>query len=133
MFIDVFTDWCGWCKKMESTSFENEVIVKYMNENYYAVKLNAEMTDTVVFNKFTFVNPNPKVKGSVHQLAASLLNNKFSYPTSVFLDENFGMLQPVQGYLDAKTLEMVLKFYGEEANKTTSWEDYQKSFTGEVK
>jgi thioredoxin-related protein len=133
IYIDVFTDWCGWCKKMDATSFENEVVAKYMNEKYYAVKLNAEMKDTIVFNNFTFVNPNPTVKGSVHQLAASLLSNKMSYPTSVFLDENFGMLQPIQTYMDAKMLEMVLKYYGEEANKTTSWEDFQKDFKGDVK
>lgn len=133
IFIDIFTGWCGWCKKMDAGTFQNDVIAKYMNEKYYAVRMDAEMKDTVIFNNFTFVNPNPTVKGSVHQLAASLLSNKFSYPTSVYLDENFGMLQAIQSYLDAKTLEMVLKFYGEEANKTTTWEDFQKDFKGEVK
>jgi thioredoxin-related protein len=133
IYIDVYTDWCGWCKKMDKTTFDNEVVAKYMNRKYYAVKLDAEMKDTVVFNGHTFVSTNPNAKGAVHQLAASLLSNKLSYPTSVFLDEEFKMLQPIASYLDAKTMEMVLKFYGEGANKTTSWEDFQKEFKGEVK
>ena len=133
IFIDVYTDWCGWCKKMDGEAFQNEAIAKYINEKYYAVKLNAEMKDTVIFNNFTFVNPNPANPRSVHQLAASLLNNKMTYPTGVYMDENFGILQALPGYLDPKTFEMVLKFFGDEANKTTSWEDFQKSFNGEVK
>src|ERR1051326_1000883 len=59
IFIDVYTQWCGWCKVMEKNTFTNPVIVKYMNAHFYAVKLDAEMKDTVVFNNNTFVNPNP--------------------------------------------------------------------------
>ena len=133
MFIDVYTDWCGWCKKMDAGTFENAAIVKYLNAHYYPVKMNAEMKDTIIFNNLTFVNPNPTNPRSTHQLAASLLSNKLSYPTSVYLDENFGMLQAIGSYLDAKTLEAVLHFYGEDANKTTKWDDYFQNFQGEVK
>ena len=101
IFIDVYTDWCGWCKVMDKNTFTNPVIIKYMNEKFYAVKLNAEMKDTVIFNGIPFVNPNAEGgRGSAHQLAVSLLQNKMSYPTSVFLDEEFkmNMVAPVPGY-----------------------------------
>ena len=132
IFIDVYTDWCGWCKVMDKNTFTNPVIIKYMNEKYYAVKLDAEMKDTVKFNDIVFVNPNPTTKRSTHQLAASLLQNKLSYPTTVYLDETFKMLSPFPGYLKPEQMEPILKFYGENTYQTTKWEDFQKNFKGEV-
>lgn len=129
--IDVYTDWCGWCKRMDATTFQNPHIVEYINKNYHAVKLNAEMTDTVRLGEKVFVNENPNGKRSPHQLAIALLNGKMSYPTIVYLDENANMLSPVPGYLDAAGIEPVLKYYGENAYKETSWEQYQKTFQGE--
>ena len=34
LFIDVYTDWCGWCKKMDKTTFAETEVAKYINENY---------------------------------------------------------------------------------------------------
>jgi len=127
IFIDVYTDWCGWCKKMDSNTFTDKQIVELMNKHFYAVKLNAEMKDTVKFKSYTFINPTPNESRSVHQLAASLLNGQMSYPTTVYLDEGFNMLNPVPGYMTPESLEPFLKFYGENIFKTQSWEDYSRS------
>lgn len=132
IFIDVYTDWCGWCKVMDKNTFTHPIIVRYINEKYYAVKLNAEMKDTIIFNNTTFVNPNPKVARSTHQLAASLLNNRLSYPTTVYLDENFNMLTQVPGYLKPVDIEPILKYFGDNAYSKMKWEDYQKNFKGEI-
>lgn len=132
IFIDVYTDWCGWCKVMDKNTFTNPVIIKYMNEKYYAVKLNAEMKDTILFNNTTFVNPNPSGARSTHQLASSLLNNKLSYPSTVYLDENFNMLTQVAGYLKPEAMEPILKYFGDNNHPVTKWEEYQKTFKGEV-
>lgn len=132
IFIDVYTDWCGWCKVMDKNTFSHPVIAKYMNKHFYAVKLNAEMKDTVVFNGTTFVNPNPKQMRSTHQLAASLLNNKLSYPTTVYLDENFSLLSQVPGYLKPEQMEPILKYFGDNSYPNTKWDEYQKAFKGEI-
>ncbi len=39
IFIDVYTDWCGWCKRMDKVTFSNPVIAKYLNK-YYITLLN---------------------------------------------------------------------------------------------
>ena len=132
IFIDVYTNWCGWCKVMDKNTFTNPVIVKYINNKYYAVKLNAEMKDTVVFNNYTFVNPNPKIPRSTHQLAASLLNNQLSYPTTIYLDKNFSILHQAQGYQKPEQIEIIMKYFGEDEYKKTKWEDYHKTFKSEI-
>lgn len=132
IFIDVYTNWCGWCKVMDKNTFAHPVIAQYMNDKYYAVKLNAEMNDTILFNNYTFVNPSPKTPRSTHQLASSLLNNQLSYPTVVFLDENFSMLTQVPGYKKPEELESIMKYFGDNAYPNTKWDDYIKVFKGEV-
>src|SRR5690606_4382796 len=47
IFVDVYTDWCGWCKRMDATTFTDEAVVDYVNEHYYAVKLNAESKENI--------------------------------------------------------------------------------------
>src|SRR5690606_154337 len=42
LFVDVYTDWCGWCKKMDKDTFQNPEVAKYMQANFYMVKLDGE-------------------------------------------------------------------------------------------
>jgi thioredoxin-related protein len=55
LFIDVYTHWCGWCKRMDASTFLIDSIADYMNEKFYAVKLDAETKDTIHFKEQTFV------------------------------------------------------------------------------
>ncbi len=133
IFIDLFTDWCGWCKKMDAVTFSNPYIAQYMSEHYYAVKFNAERTDTIDFQGRQFVNPTPTTPRSTHQLAYALLNGKLSYPSFVFLDENYNMLTVVAGYYEAKAFEPVLNYFGENQNIQMPFQQFEKAFVGKVK
>lgn len=123
LFIDVYTHWCGWCKKMDASTFMNDTIADYINKYFYAVKLNAETKDTLHFRDKIFVY---KPEYKANELALSLLNGKMGYPTYVLLDEKFGMLAPHSGYMQANYLMEILKFYNENIYLTKKWEDYQK-------
>ncbi len=129
VYIDVYTDWCGWCKRLDATSFANPEIIAYVNSMFLPVKLNAERTDTVRINDQVFVNPGagPGRRGT-HQLAATLLNGQMSYPTCTFLDEQGKTITVVPGYMDAAGLEVLLHFIAEDAYKVMSWENYQTWF-----
>lgn len=133
IMVDVYTDWCGWCKKLDASTFKHPVIAKYVNEKYYAVKFNAESKDPVVLKNHTFVNPNPQSKNSTHQLAAAMLNNRLSYPTTVFFDEEFNLLSPVPGYQDASTMEVIINYFGSESYKNQKFDDYKSTFSSEIK
>ncbi len=127
IFIDVYTDWCGWCKVMDKNTFSEANVAKILNEKFYAVKFNAEQRDSVVFNGVTYKFIASGNSG-YHQLAAALMNNKLSYPTVVFLDENFGMLQPLPGYQKPEEFHKIVQFIGEDHYKTVKWEDWQSVY-----
>lgn len=127
IFIDVYTVWCGWCKHMDSTTFVNPTVAAYINEHYYPVKFDAEQQQDIVFKDKTYHYQKEGARG-YHELAALWLNNRLSYPTVVFLDENLGIIQPLAGYLDATKLEAILNYFGTDSHKTTPWETYERKF-----
>ena len=116
IFLDVYTNWCGWCKKMDKDTFGDPDIVKYMNEHYYAVKFNAEQKASITFNdkEYNFVSQGRR---GYHELAAWMLNGRMSYPTVVFMAEDMSLITAVPGYRTAKQMEPILVFFGEDHYK----------------
>ncbi len=125
IFIDVYTDWCGWCKKMDASTFKDPNVVKYMNEKYYAVKMDAEMKDTIVFDNHTFVNGQPDQKRGTHMLAYSILDGRMSYPSYVILDENLQRAHIIAGYKQVPEFLGTLIFFG--SNEYLSYKQYMES------
>jgi len=110
---------------MDKKTFSNTEVIKYMNKNFYAVRLNAERQDSVMFmgKMYGFV---PGMRAN--QLAIDLLGGRMSYPTSVILEENFQNPAPIPGYLNVVTMEKILKYLGENIYKSKQFPDYEKEF-----
>ena len=130
IFVDVYTDWCGWCKRMDATTFAHPVIVEKLNGDWIPVKLNAERKDTVIINGQQLVNENPGTSRSTHQLAQILLQGQMSYPSYALIDETGKLIQIVKGYQTAQPFEMLLDFFSSNMYRTTDWEDFQKTYQG---
>ncbi len=130
--VDVYTDWCGWCKRMDAATFQQPHIAKYVNENFYAIKFNAEQKEDIVFNGKTYKFVANGRRG-YHELAAEIMRGRMSYPTVVFLDESKKVIQPIPGYKDPTQFEQIITYFGRNEHLTTPWETYQKSYTPLVK
>lgn len=126
IFIDVYTEWCGWCKKMDASTFLDKNIVKYINEHYYAVKFDAEQSNTIRYDGQDFVLKKNGRRG-VHELAEALLDGKLTYPSYVFLTSDFERIMISQGYKSVDMLSRELKFAQEDIYTKSTWEDYEKS------
>jgi len=132
IFIDIYTDWCGWCKKMDTETFEKPQISAYLNEHFYPVKFDAEQKESITFEGKTFKFVANGRRG-YHELAAALLAGKMSYPTVVFMNKDFQLLQRIPGYLDIPTFGMIMHYLAEEHYTKTPWADFQKEYKSSQK
>ncbi len=125
--VDVYTQWCGWCKKMDKATFEQPEISAYINKNYYPVKFDAETREDINFNDRVFKYIRTGTSG-YNELAAEITFGKLSYPTIVFLDENLNVIQPIPGYKDPGSLDKIMKYFAEDYYKTTPWKKYEEMY-----
>jgi thioredoxin-related protein len=128
VFIDLYTSWCGWCKKMDAETFIDPQIVNYMNDNFLAVKFDAERKDTVEYNGQKLVNQNPTGARSAHQLAIALLQGRMSYPSYVILDENSQKVTAIPGFLKAPEFLPILMYFATNQHFSMPWEAYLKQY-----
>jgi thioredoxin-related protein len=104
IFVDVYTDWCGWCKVMDRKTFSDPEVIEYVNKNYYAVKLNAEGRKEVKMGEFT----------TTEQGVASAFNVN-SYPTIVYIEKDFKTFTPQPGFREPQQFLADLKTFKEKA------------------
>lgn len=133
LFIDAYTDWCGWCKKMDKETFTDPVISEILNTKFYPVKFDAEGKESINFLGQTFINDGKA--GNAHQLAVALLNGQLSYPTVVFMTFPEGSrpeVSAIPGFKQPKEMEILLSYFADQNHKKQSWEEFQRSFKGRV-
>ena len=126
VYIDFYTGWCGWCKKLDATTFMNPALIKYMNQNFYAVKFDAETQDVIHYQgkEYRF---EPQYKANT--FAVEMMKGQMSYPTAVIMMENFQEPhQPIPGYMTVGQIEPVLTYFGDNAYRHQPWDAYQKTY-----
>lgn len=127
VLLEIYTDWCGWCKHMMKTTYSNQGLAGYINANFYPVKFNAETKDTIEYlgKKYFPTSKEPKTP---HELAIKFLGNSQSYPSTLFLANNFEFTLVTQGYLDDKKIEPILVFTVENGFRSCGYDDFSERF-----
>jgi thioredoxin-related protein len=130
VLIDFYTSWCGWCKRMDKTTFIDSRLIAYLNDNYYCVKFNGEEKKTVRYKgkDFKFVS---KGRRGYNELAAGFLKGQMSYPSLLVMDAQYGILQTFKGYRKADELLPIVKYLGEGLYNSVTWDDFIKEWEGE--
>jgi thioredoxin-related protein len=124
VLIDLYTTWCGWCKQMDKTTYKNKKVVNYINENYYAVRFDAESRSAVTFNNKVY-HYNPQYRSN--DLAVHLTYGRLEYPTTVFLISPDAQPAPLSGYMTAKDMEVPLRYFGEGAYTSQTFIEFNKT------
>jgi thioredoxin-related protein len=126
ILVDLYTDWCGWCKKMDENTFTDAGVMELIKSNFIPVKFNAETADVVSFNGKSYSFTKTGMRGA-NQLAMDLgsIGGKIGYPTIVVLDANGNKLQAFPGYKDVETLTIILKYFQSGSYKTMDFQQFQ--------
>ena len=109
ILVDVYTDWCGWCKKMDKDTFTDPRVIAHFQKNFYAVKLNAEDTN----RKFPFMGKT----FTEAEMAASMRVN--SYPNFVVIEPGLQNIAQLPGYREPEAFLAGLAELIEKAFKKT--------------
>lgn len=120
--IDVYTDWCGWCKRMMATTFQNKQLAAYINKNFYCIRFDAETNDTIKFMGKTWTSD-----GRVNSLAVYLLDQRLSYPTIVYFDRQKNKM-PVPGFMAEKDIEPILVYFAEDLTDYANIETFRNLY-----
>ena len=128
LVIDVYTDWCGWCKRMDKDTFADPAVAEVMNKHFYPVKLNAEGKEDIVIGDKTFKFVDNGRRG-YHEIAARVTNGRLSYPTISYVDDQGRVLEAAPGYKTADQFKVYLAYYSDDTYKTQTFQDFSASYT----
>lgn len=111
VLISFYTDWCTYCRKMEKEVYTDPEIIQKINASYYAVRMDAESTDSIHFDGQWFYNRQAtKRRKGFHELALLLgaRNGKMTLPVTLFLEADFHVREAKYVYLDRKAMKKLL-------------------------
>jgi len=109
----VFTDWCGWCKKMDKEVYTSRLVESALNKNFILVKLDAESQKKLTYDGKQF---------SEQEFAQAL--GVTGYPTTVFLQPDARPITSLPGYVEGDRFATILAYIGDDHYKSASFDDY---------
>ncbi len=118
VMMDVYTDWCGWCKKMDKDVYSQADIKAYLANNFILIKLNAESNNEVTYKD------NQGLTESV--LAADELGID-GYPSTVFFTADGEVITMVPGYVPPDKFLLMLKYIAEDHYIKEDWDTFLSS------
>lgn len=93
VMIDIYTDWCGWCKKLDRDTYSDKDVQAKLAKDFIAVK----------------INPDENEKNALLEQRLG----RAGYPHIVFLDSDGKKITEIRGYVPAavflKYLEQIAK------------------------
>ncbi|MCH2082421.1 MAG: DUF255 domain-containing protein [Saprospiraceae bacterium] len=129
-FVDLYTEWCGYCKKMDRTTFKDKEVIKYVNQHFIPIKLDAEQKEAIQYKGYEFTHKKDVGRRGMHEMAIALLEGvqRVGYPTYVYLDSAQNRITISPGFKQSREMLMELNFIAGDHYKTTKFDDFAKNY-----
>lgn len=125
VLIDLYTNWCYWCKVMDKKTYNNSKVISYINKHFYAVKLNAETGENLEWNKKQY---SYDAQNKINGFSLYVTNGQLSFPSTIIFPDVTKVPASIPGFMEPKDIEAILKYFGEGNYKTQNFEEFSGSF-----
>lgn len=116
VLVDVYTDWCGSCRRMKAEVYSRAEIRDYLDDRFVVVTLNAEGSDAARYEGRAFTSRSLAARFGVS-----------GYPTTVFLQPDGDHVVNVPGYVDAARFLQVLRYISDgHMDRGVSFQEFSK-------
>ncbi|MBA4311135.1 MAG: hypothetical protein C0417_00745 [Chlorobiaceae bacterium] len=118
ILLDVYTDWCKWCKKLDVEVYENDKVAAYLKKYYVLIKVNGEGSE--------------KLKYKDNEISETQFTGAMGvtgYPTMFFLDSKGEPIEKLASFVPADKFLPIIKFFGEDYYKKDKWETFYKNYS----
>lgn len=115
ILLDVYADWCKWCKKLDAEVYAEPKVAAYLNKHYILIKVNGESN-----NKLTYKNE----KMTEQQLSQGF--GVTGFPTIIFLESNGDAIDKLGGFVPADRFLPILQYIGEDHYQKMKWDEFLK-------
>jgi len=117
VLVDVYTDWCGWCRRMDRDVYSRKDVREYLGDHFVTIRLDAEASDAARYEGKDYTS---RTLASRFRVSG--------YPTTIFLKSDGEHLANVPGYVDGDRFLLLLRYIGDGAlDKGESFDDFVKS------
>jgi len=116
VLVDVYTDWCGWCRRMKADVYTRPEVRRYLDDHFVVVSLNAERADAAHYEGRAFTSRSLAARFGVS-----------GYPTTLFLRSDGGHLVNVPGYVESARFLQILRYIGDgHLDRGVSFKDFSQ-------
>jgi thioredoxin-like negative regulator of GroEL len=102
LLVDFWAEWCGWCHRLDQTTYVDPVVVK-MSEDFVPVKVNTE--------------------GTTREVEVARKYEVTSLPTIAFLSPSGRLILRLNGFQGPGQFPRAIEVAKERATKIIGWED----------
>lgn len=119
VFVTVYTDWCGYCRKLNNVTFKAAPVLAELQKNFHSVRVNAESQKTVAWKG---------KRMSERQVAEEW--GVTGFPTMLFLNAKGEIIGSYAAYADPELMVQLLQYISSGAReRKVSFEDFLEGKT----
>jgi thioredoxin-related protein len=120
VFVTVYTDWCGYCRKLNNVTFRAKPVLAELEKNFQSVRVNAESEKPVVW----------KGKKMTERQVAGGVWGVSGFPTLLFLSPKGEVIGSYASYAEPDFMVLLLTYISSGAReRKVSFDDFVEGKT----